>query len=228
MFLLLGVSGKLIPKNYKGAAKNYLESIPLAKFPTCAWSGDAYINWLTQNAINNVTRITSTIASLGIAAAGVSAMPVVSSSAKAASDVQMSSANAGIGAVSSIGSLIGDFKQASMLPNVEQGQNTADVIFSSGKNDFMFYHMRCKLESWKIIDDYFSRYGYKIMRVKVPEISSRTYWNYIQIGSGESFGRGNIPQTDLEIINSIAQRGFTVWHSHDNIGNYTLTNSIVS
>ena len=35
--------------------ENIDESLPLAKYPVCAWSAAAYTNWLTQNAINNVT-----------------------------------------------------------------------------------------------------------------------------------------------------------------------------
>ena len=127
-----------------------------------------------------------------------------------------------------IAGLIGDFKKASLLPNVEQGQNTGDVLYSTENNNFRFYKMRCNVESWKIIDDYFTRYGYKILRVKIPEINSRTYWNYVEIGNGETLAVGDIPQADLDIINKVAQRGFTIWHNHANIGNYNLTNSIVT
>lgn len=125
-----------------------------------------------------------------------------------------------------VGSLIGDFKKASLLPNIEHGQNTGDVMFSLNRIDFTFCKMRCKLENWKAIDDYFSKFGYKTLRIKTPNINSRLNWNYLQIGAGESFGFGDIPQNDLDIINSIFQKGVTIWHYHDNIGNYNLPNSI--
>lgn len=48
----IGASVRLVPFNYKGIEKNYNETIPLAKFPTCSWSSDAFINWLTTNAVN--------------------------------------------------------------------------------------------------------------------------------------------------------------------------------
>ena len=50
--LSVGCSGHLVPLAYKGVNTNYDEALPLGKFPTCAWSTDAYINWLTQNSAN--------------------------------------------------------------------------------------------------------------------------------------------------------------------------------
>lgn len=50
--LSIGGSFKLIPKNYKGIERNFDESMPLAKYPTCAWVSDSYTSWLTQNAAN--------------------------------------------------------------------------------------------------------------------------------------------------------------------------------
>lgn len=55
--LSIGGSFKLIPKSYKGIAKNFDESMPLAKYPTCSWSSDSYTSWLTQNASNEYANI---------------------------------------------------------------------------------------------------------------------------------------------------------------------------
>ena len=77
------------------------------------------------------------------------------------------------------------------------------------------------------IDDYFSKFGYKVLEIKQPNILSRRTWNYLQVGAGEIFATGNIPQVDLETINAIAQKGVTIWHRHDSIGTYSQDNSIV-
>ncbi len=225
--LAVGCSGILTPTYYKGLQYNYEENLPLAKFPTCAWSNDAYINWLTQNAVNNATRITGALVSTGITAyAGVQANALALAKDSSANLFQASSLSSGANLPLQVGSLIGDFKKASLLPNIEHGQNTGDVMFSLAKVDFTFCKMRCKLENWKAIDDYFSKFGYKTLRIKTPNINSRLNWNYLQIGAGESFGFGDIPQNDLDIINSIFQKGATIWHYHDNIGNYNLPNTI--
>lgn len=87
--------------------------------------------------------------------------------------------------------------------------------------------MRAKKEYLQIIDDYFSRYGYKTNRTKVPNINGRTNWNYIQIGKSEIIGTGSVPSQYMEEINNACRRGITIWHNHNNIGNYNLNNNIV-
>lgn len=197
----IGASVRLVPFNYKGIEKNYNETIPLAKFPTCSWASDAFINWLTANAVNISSNIVSTGTSI---------------------------ATGNIGSVAgNIAGLIGQFYQASLLPSITGGNNSGDVNFSSGKNTFMIYHMRVKTEYLKIIDDYFTRFGYAIKKLELPNISGRKYWNYVEIGASEEIGYGDVPSKFMDIINNACRRGVTIWHNHENIGNYSLNNTIV-
>ena len=87
--------------------------------------------------------------------------------------------------------------------------------------------MRCKLQYLKVIDDYFTRFGYAIKRLDTPHLTGRRNWNYIQIGSSDSIGYGDVPSSYMEQINNACRRGVTVWHTHDNIGDFSLDNSIV-
>ena len=105
--------------------------------------------------------------------------------------------------------------------------NTADVLYSSGRNNIYFKCMRAKLEHLRVIDDYFSRFGYVTNLVKVPNITGRRYWNYVQIGGSEIIGTGNVPEIYMDSINRACRNGTTIWHNHANIGNYNLNNAIV-
>ena len=87
--------------------------------------------------------------------------------------------------------------------------------------------MRVKTEYLKVIDDYFTRFGYKTNLVKIPNITGRQYWNYIEIGTSEEIGDGEIPAKDIDIINKSCRKGVTIWHNHANIGDYSLNNTIV-
>lgn len=197
----IGASVRLVPINYKGIDINYNETIPLAKFPTCSWASDAFINWLTANAVNISSNIVSTGTSI---------------------------ATGNIGSVAgNIAGLIGQFYQASLLPSITGGNNSGDVNFSSGKNTFMIYHMRVKTEYLKIIDDYFTRFGYAIKKLELPNIKGRKYWNYIEIGQNEEIGYGEVPSKFMDIINNACRRGVTIWHNHANVGNYSLNNIII-
>ena len=88
--------------------------------------------------------------------------------------------------------------------------------------------MRAKTEFLKQIDSYYTMYGYRINEIKTPNITGRVNFNYIQISEADDLGYGNIPSPALKTINDIARRGVTIWHNHANLGNYSVTNTIVS
>lgn len=128
-----------------------------------------------------------------------------------------------------ISDLIGGFYSASLLPNTANGNaNSGDVSFSQNLNRFKIMHLRPKLEFLRIIDDYFTRYGYKINKVILPNIVGRKTWNYVEIGSSESIGNGNVPSEFMETINNACRRGVTIWHNASEIGEFSLDNSIVN
>lgn len=206
----IGGSVRAVPLNYKKQTTNYDESLPLAKFPTCGWSADSFTNWLTQNSINVITNV---------------ATGVVSGAAQMA----IGSFGTGIATVgSTVAGLIGNLHQASLLPAISGGNNSGDVNFSSGKNTFYFRRLRVKTEYMRIIDEFFSRFGYKTIRVISPNLTGRSYWNYIEIGPHEEIGYGDVPTKYMEEINNACRKGITIWHNHSNIGNYNLNNTIVT
>ena len=129
----------MIPTYYRNCEKNVDESIPLGKYPTCAWSSDSYTNWLTQQSVNMSSKVINTLASTVATSAANPVLGLVSISAN-------------------IASTIGAFKEASLLPNNNHGQNTGDVNFSAKDNTFSSKCMRIKTEYLQIVDDYFSRF----------------------------------------------------------------------
>lgn len=214
MSIVCGVSGRCAPHNYKGLPINFDESIPLGKFPTCSWSSDAYTNWLTEQAVNLPTRIVNTGINTLTSVSGIKKLGDVAGSASSIAN--------------DVADLIGGFYKAQLMPNIEGGQNTADVMWSSNNNGIVYKGFRAKDEYIKIIDDYFSRFGYKINRVKEPNIVGRTYWNYVEIGGSEEIGNGDCPAPFMQSINNACRKGVTIWHDHANIGNFSLDNTIVN
>ena len=85
--------------------------------------------------------------------------------------------------------------------------------------------MSIKKEYARIIDNYFSMFGYKINRVKVPNITGRSNWNYVKTINCNF--DGNIPQTDLNIIRAMFNNGVTLWHNPSTIYDYSNSNNIV-
>ncbi len=206
----IGYSGKIRPVNYRGVKYNEDESIPLGKYPTLSWSSDGFTNWLTQNGIN-----------LGING--------VKTAINAGLNIATGNIGKGIGSVaSSIGETIGNFYSSSLGSNTAEGNaNSGDIAFGANLIRFKIQHMRPKLEYLKIIDDYFTRFGYKINKIETPNIIGRKNWNYVEIASSEEIGIGTVPSKYMELINNACRKGVTIWHNHTNLGNYSLDNSIV-
>ena len=212
--IAIGGSGRIVPKNYKGMATNDDEALALGKYPTCAWSSDAFTNWLTQNGVNMAVSLGLTAGAIaGTIATGGATAPAL--------------AGAVMSVAGNIGNTIGQFYQASLLPNINGGQANGDVIWACNRNMFSFRQMRVKTEYLKIIDDYFTRFGYAVKSLAMPNITGRRYWNYVEIGASEEIGYGEVPSKYMDIINNACRRGVTIWHNHSNLGNFNLNNSII-
>ena len=230
----IGCSARIVPKDYKGATKNYDESLALGKYPTCAWTSDSYTNWLTQNGVNIGAGIAATAGLVALTVATGGAGAVAAGGAAAASGTAGSLLGAKLltGATVAVSGAtaakIGQFSEAKQLPNISGGQATGDVSFASDSTTIVYRAMRCTNEYMKIIDDYFSRFGYAIRHLETPNLTGRTNWNYIEIGQSEEIGYGPVPSKFMEIINNACRKGVTIWHNHANLGNYALTNTIVT
>ena len=217
----IGCSIRVVPTNYKGQTIDYDEQIPCAKFPVCGWSADSYINWLTQNSLNLTSQL------IGVAGNFVSAVNT------AGGGMLLEAEGFEVGGTGALGQMTNaiqsalnyqsQFRKADLMPNIEGGsQNNGDVSFASDSNNFEFKMMRASLECLKTIDEYFSRFGYKVSRVKTPNIAtSRLNHFYVQTRKGEKAVSGNIPKDGLDIINQQFSNGITIWKSLSGIGNYS-------
>lgn len=195
--------------SYKEAITSYDGGITGAKYPICSWATDVFTNWLTQNGVN---------IALDVAGGIMTAIGGIGT---------QNAATFGSG-IMSIASTVASVYQHSLASDTVQGNvNSGDVAFTTNNNVMSYAFRGVKSEYAKVIDEYFSRYGYLVNTNKVPNISGRAYWNYIQIAESETLGFGEIPQRFLDEINRIARTGTTVWHDHANIGDYTLNNAIV-
>ena len=127
-----------------------------------------YTNWLTQNSIN-VLGQTITSDDINIASSALSA--IGGTVGNVAGGNYGGAVMAGVSGLQGIANSVMQQKQHNMIPPTISGQlNSADVNVASGNNTFHFYKMSVKAEYAKIIDDYFTMYGYKANSVKIPNI----------------------------------------------------------
>ncbi len=93
-------------------------------------------------------------------------------------------------------------------PSITSNDSSFNVL--DNNTELCFYRMGICCENEQIIADIFHMTGYKVNRVEVPNLRSRTRFNYIQT-SGANI-TGSFSQTDIDTIKAIFDRGITIWH----------------
>lgn len=215
-----------IPRKYKKADKNLLESFACGKFPMCSWSSDPYTNWLTQTGVNRSFNYAmsglETLTGAGLGALGLMTgnIPL----ALYGGGTMLQGVSSGIDEIKT--NLVNK-REHQIAPNELHGnESLGDVIYAYQNTIPKYYYMHIKEEYAKVIDKYFDMFGYEVDTVKTPSIHTRTYWNYLKTKNCNF--TGDIPQEYMMKIKKIFDCGITFWHDPSKMFDYTQTNSVIS
>ena len=205
-----GCSVKLTPVNYKSYttdAEVFEYGVAGAKYPICAWSSDYYTNWVTQNAVNQGLNFVGGLVGFGTALSQGSVTGIASS------------------LLGGIGGVMAARYQAKVQPDQAKGNTGSSDLLPAWQRYFTVDCMSVRAEVARTIDDYFSMFGYKVNRVKIPNVTGRRNWNYVKtIGC---YIEADIPQEDLQQIKTMFDTGVTFWHNPSTFMDYSQTNDIL-
>lgn len=209
----------IYPVNYKNeTTMNTPFAFIYSNFPTCAWTNDAYQAWLAQSQpiwdyqtkqqyIDTGKSVVSTIANV-------------------------LSGNFGKAIDTAVGQTVSNFmfgeniaaqmEQHDLIPPTARGTNSGSYVQTAlFSNTVNFKTMCITNEMAKVIDDYFSMYGYATHKIKVPNIKNRSSWNFVKtVNCGL---HGACVLDDINFLQTMFNRGVTLWHT-DDVGNYALNN----
>lgn len=211
------------PRNYRGIYLDYDDGLLLGNFPQCAWSGDTFKAWWAQNkasfAASGISSVLSSLTSGIMTGIGTSAL--TGSFSVGAANAIVSTGNSILNTIDQSLAKIQDIKA---MPNQMHGQVQTDSLNAGvSRIQFDFYCMSIKAQQAKIIDDYFTRYGYATKRNKVPNRAVRPYWTYTKT-AGCTIS-GSIPSDDARKICAVYNAGITFWRDTATVGDYTQNNS---
>lgn len=94
------------------------------------------------------------------------------------------------------------------------------------ENSFAFYQFSIKREYAEIIDNFFSKFGYKTLQTKIPNITGRTNWNYVKTIEA-MVDSASVPEKYLNEYKQMLNNGITFWHNPATFLDYSQTNSII-
>lgn len=209
-------------ENYDGVSKNFDKSIQgqtNIELPFVTNTFSAYMS-ANQNSIANQYSTIDRNEKVSIAKSGINgavgligniatrnvagAVSSVLGTAGGVADAMLSSYNQRQAIDSSL-------KDVESKANVSHGAYTGVGNIICGQIGFKGQLITVTAENIKMIDDYFSMFGYKVNTIKVPQFTSRKYWNYIKTSGINMIG--NVPQDALNVLKQMFDNGVTMWHS---------------
>lgn len=209
------------PLNYDGLeGRNNVKSTSISGFPQCSFAIDSYNAYLAMQSTNPINAL------FGGGESGIlygSALQGAISGLGKGRGFLSSIANTATGAVAGAANSWLEMKQAEMQPNSLAGGQTSDVETITRMKHFEIRQIEPKVEYCKMIDDFFTMYGYSTLAVKIPNIGVRKNFCYVKTEGCNV--QGICPQDDLRQINNIFDNGVTFWKEPDNVGNYSVDNT---
>lgn len=220
---------QIVPKNYKRQGYNtfnFEEALSMPAFPSCAWASDTYKVWLAQNqnqldlaqkqAVRQMTMgaVSSTIGLIG-SVATANPLGIIGSFAGAVGSFSNS--------FGQIESLMAQKADMAIQPDQARGNHSGTINLTHGRMGFTIYFMKITPEYVARIDDYFTRYGYKVNQIAVPSIRNRELFTYVKtVGS---LVTGNLGTEDQLKIQAIFDKGITFWTNPEKVGDYFSDNA---
>lgn len=232
-----------IPEDYKGASGvNVSESGVVSGYPAIAYHTDYFNNWLAQNndlinlgleqnafnfefqqGMSALSYGLKTVGALGSIATGDIAgglMDFAGASMGAVTETYARKVNYDYGVQET---MLQKEKQA-MLPNsASMGSSNTTLLAYDFMNDDVFTRYNIKRQFAEKIDEFFSMYGYKTNKLKLPNLDNRSEWNYVKT-VGANITGANIPSDDLFALKQMFNDGVTFWHKPENYLDYTKNN----
>lgn len=216
------------PYNYKGLASASQYGVSYDDFPQCPYIIDTFRAWVSATqgkVLNNTTAqiintVVSSVTTLGQGAISTASSGNPSTIASAGLSAVSGAVTSGVNIWNQKANYNVDYEYNKIYSKSIGGSvATSGFNFSAGQIGFRATSYTIRPEYARIIDEYFTRYGYKVNRNKVPNLSPKGNfkWNYVKTSSCNVLG--NIPSNVRQKIEDITNNGITYWHT-TNVGYY--------
>lgn len=189
-------------KQYENCLNNTNYRLLLSDYPSCNWSYSAFYDFNARNKYSIVTNMAGNVINAGAGMIMSEANPMMAISNM-------------VGSVGNALNQAAGYADTYERPNVKVEGGGSSGNIANNLKTFSFFEMCISKENAQRIDDYFDTYGYRIDTVKVPEMNTRSAWNYVELRNANI--TGNIPSKFLTIIKQTFERGVKLWHVN-NIG----------
>lgn len=190
------------PTNYKGIdlpaggspfyPHDTTQQLCLADFPLCSWNSNAFSEWASKEIIPMTLKTLGTMMTGNPVAIGNQMLNTISET----------------------------YRHSIEADNFHGNNRSGSINVAMGTMQFYKRRVHVTAEYAKIIDDYFTKYGYAIEKLEVPQRANRVYWTYLKTKG--CVITGNCPAESIRRVQSLYDRGICWWTSNSMVGNYNL------
>lgn len=211
-----GGVAKIRPVNIlQGASTNiqdFDQALSISCFPECIWTSNDLKAW---QSIHGASEALNNMGTIGAATGGVIA-------GLAMGNPMVVAGALGAGAMS-IGQMLAKKSERELMGYSSHGAQSGNyTVTAAGHNAFILQVQSIKAQQAKRLDDYFEMYGYKCQELKIPDFTTRPYWNYLK--TVDAAITGTLPESDKRKLALLFDSGITIWHKPDDFLDYTKNN----
>ena len=234
---------RLTPEQYLGVAETALDydtAIDSSAFPTVSMVGDPYLIYLAQNknrienqyfqimtkgffsAVEGASSDSKKVASLY----GSGGEDIGTGNALQSGGLHTAFKQSAVNTMLQIQSLNSQFADMSVAPATATGLSGIGLAFQNGKKLFTVTCKTVDRYHAKMIDDFYTMFGYPVRSIESPNLCARTKFTYIKtVGV---IVKGSVPELVKQDLENKLNNGLRFWASTGDIGDFSVTNSVIT
>lgn len=236
---------ELYPEYYDGNKYNRRKRLVVGDFPVVSWNIDSYKAWLANNIGQQSLGIAGDLFSTGMSIYGALSGRTMSTTHRdtvtakgshtVSDTIRYNNMAGAAGVINAVGNGVLDlagrydsFRLAKNLPNKYFGGNANMIDAANGYLGWKPYFHHLTESFAKRVDEFFDRYGYRVMELKTPSLVNRTSFTYVKT-NGCSLTANSCNAETANQIKAIFDNGITFFTleyglSYHLVGNYAVQN----
>ena len=242
-----GGSIEIHPRSYNGVDNNYDAKLTMTNFPKCSYNYDAYQAFVASGGQTKLNYAGEVVQQRGSLALEKNAVSTLAGTAQGTANLVgnlltgnvAGAVSGGVGVANTLAQgyinqqsieldideakhKIGfQFKDAMYQPNIVVGEQVPNIAVGKGYLKYRFFNAHVRDDEMVRLDNFLTTYGYAVNDVKIPNMTGRPYWNFVQ--TKDCNIKGNMPSSSKQAIAKIMDGGIFFWNyqrGNANIGNF--------
>lgn len=193
----------------------------------CAYVGNAFANWVAQNKAPLIVEGIGSLGQVAIGAFNVATVnydaSTITEATKAQNQLRHGVMDIYNGLLSAAGTIAKIMSKATDPAGAHGHASTQALAVLADYYGFMVTLRGPSRQQMESLDNFFSVFGYKVCRMKKPNVNTRPFWNYVKCSP--AIVNGPMNSADRTEIEKILNNGVTFWHVPGaTIGDYSPDN----